>query len=93
MATTLHALTTSTAVIRALLAAAPEPDTAAARVVEHLIHQDAAAAFPEAQRARREAEDALALLRGFLEAGPNLRALTGLARDAAAFVARVEARS
>ena len=92
MATTLHALTTSTAAIRAMLAVPPEPDTAAARVVEHLIQQDTAAAFPEAQRARREAEDALALLRGFLEAGPDLSALTSLARDAAAFVARVEAR-
>jgi 3-hydroxy-3-methylglutaryl CoA synthase len=93
MATTSHALTNPNAALYAAFAAQPDTTTAAARVVEHLIQQDPDAAFPEAQRARREAEDALALIRGFLEAGPDLRALTLVARDAAAFVAQVEARS
>lgn len=93
MATTLHAFTNPNAGLYTAFAIQPDTTTAAARVVEHLIRLDADAAFPEAQRARREAEDALALIRGFLEAGPDLSALTGLARDAADFVARMERRS
>ena len=91
MATTLHALIAGKSGIAAALAA--QPDTAAARVVELLIEQDTARAFREAQRARNDMEDALSLIRGLLSTGPNPQALTLLARDAAEFVARAEARS
>ena len=74
------------------IAAQFDTTTAASRVVEHLIHLEQEQAFKEAQRARREMEDALSLVRGFLAIGPNPQALTHLARDAAEFVARVEAR-
>ncbi len=92
MATTLHALTNLNAGLYAALAAQPDTSTAAARVVELLIEHDADRAFREAQRARSEMEDALSLVRGLLAIGPNPQALTLLARDAADFMARVEAR-
>jgi hypothetical protein len=60
--------------------------------VELLIEQETDRAFREAQRARNELEDALAIVRGILTIGPNPQALTLLARDAADFMARVEAR-
>jgi hypothetical protein len=93
MATTSHALTPPAPRILTTLAAHFDTTTAAARVVELLIQQDADRAFREAQRARNDMEDALALVRGFLAIGPNPQALTLLARDAAEFVSRVEARS
>ncbi len=64
--------------------------TAAARVVALMVDMEDDKAFREAQRARREMDDALRLLRGFVQIGPNVQALTALAQDAAAFVARVE---
>ncbi len=60
--------------------------------MELLIEQETDRAFREAQRARNELEDALAIVRGILTIGPNPQALTLLARDAADFMARVEAR-
>ena len=92
MATTNCALTNPNAALYAALHAQLDTTTAAARVVEHLIQHDSDRVFPEAQRARAEMEDALALIRGLLAVGPDVRALTGLARDAADFVARIEAR-
>ena len=92
MATTHCALRTPAPRILTTLAAHFDTTTAAARVVEHLIALDTEPAFREAQRARREMEDALALVRGFLAIGPNPQALTLLARDAAEFMARIEAR-
>ena len=92
MATTSHTLTTAAPHILTTLAAHFDTTTAAARVVEHLIHLEQDKAFREAQRARREMEDALALVRSFLDIGPNSQALTLLARDAAEFVAQIEER-
>ncbi len=92
MATTNCALASPNAALYAALHAQPDTTTAAARVVEHLIQHDSDKAFPEAQRARAEMEDALALIRGLLSIGLDPRALTLLARDAAEFVARIEAR-
>ena len=91
MATTSHALTTPAPRILTTLAAHFDTTTAAARVVEHLIALETEPAFREAQRARREMEDALALVRGLLAIGPDPQALTLFARDAAEFMARVEA--
>ncbi len=93
MATTNCALTTPAPRILTTLAAPYDTTTAAARVVEHLIALETEPAFREAQRARREMEDALALVRGLLAIGPDPQALTLLARDAADFIARVEACS
>ncbi len=90
MATTHCALTNPNGSLYAAFAAQPDTSTAAARVVEHLIHLDTDKAFRKAQRARSEMENALALVRGFLAIGPNPQALTLLARDAAEFMARVE---
>ncbi len=93
MATTSHTLTNPNAVLYAAFAARPDASTAAARVVEHLIQHDADQVFPEAQRARRDMEDAPSLIRGFLTIGPDPRALTLLARDAAEFMARLKVQS
>ena len=92
MATTLHVLTNPNRALYAALAAQPDTTTAAARVVEHLIQHDTDTTFPLAQRARAEMEDALALIRAFLTIGPDPSALTLLARDAAEFMARIEAQ-
>ncbi len=92
MATTSHTLTNPNATLYAALRAQPDTITAAARVVEHLIQHDTDTAFPLAQRARAEMEDALSFIQGFLNIGPDPRALTLLARDAAEFMARFEAQ-
>ncbi len=91
MATTNCALTTT---CHPVCRVPPNSDqTAAARVVEHMIGgRDDDSTFREAQRARRDMDDALTLLRALVQIGPNVQALTGLAQDDAAFVARVEAR-